>query len=283
MVEPLDDFDVEYDGQVLKVRAGTGMWFGDDHEVVRRFPDRFGSNKARARRASPQKPKPARVRGPEQDGKQRDRAGSTASGGRVAGSWLRFPNTIREDLRIAIDDDIVYRPPRTDGSWWLEERGPITVSISDSVRESIAIEVERWQNHDDVETGGPLAGLITGSHLRVTVAHPGGPSSWHGKNRVSIPGEAFEALDRECKLEQSDATICGDWHSHPSRCIGTPSGPDRRAWAAQFEHLNRRGATAYLGLIVTPSRRFGWAAQTLHAWMLRRDGSQIIVEQATIK
>jgi integrative and conjugative element protein (TIGR02256 family) len=265
MLQAIHPFTALYDGERVRITSDTRV--SVDHAIARSHPGMFRHVDSHTR---------SRV----------DAATLIRVRGRIEALRRATATAKRSRPTFAAkrDDDVVFRAPRTDGRWWLEKRGPITVSISDSARESIADQCERWQHHDDVETGGPLAGPATGSHLRVTVARPGGPESKHYKNRVTIPPEAFEALARECRTEQPDATIVGDWHTHPASCSGTPSKADRRAWAAQFEQLRRdRGATAYVGIIATPSRRFGWAAQTLHAWVLRRDGGRVICEAATIK
>jgi integrative and conjugative element protein (TIGR02256 family) len=273
MLQATRPFTALYDGERVQITSDTRVCV--DHEIARSNPSMFRPVGVHSRsRSRVDTATLIHARGLVE---AKTRALQTATAKRS--------RSLSTSVSKRDDDDVVFRAPRTDGKWWLEKRGPITVSLHSSVRESIACECERWQDHDDVETGGPLAGVDTGSHLRVTVARPGGPESWHGKNRVTIPLESFKALARECKVEQSDATILGDWHTHPAGYDRSrPSAPDRRAWAAEFEQLRRdRGATAYLGLIVTPSRRFGWAAQTLHAWILRRDGTQVICEAATIR
>lgn len=46
LVEPIEDFEVWYDGVLLKIRAKAGQFFATDHEVVRKHPEKFGVARA---------------------------------------------------------------------------------------------------------------------------------------------------------------------------------------------------------------------------------------------
>jgi hypothetical protein len=46
LVEPLEDFEVWYEGELLKIRRGVGSFFATDHEVVRKHPEKFGVARA---------------------------------------------------------------------------------------------------------------------------------------------------------------------------------------------------------------------------------------------
>jgi proteasome lid subunit RPN8/RPN11 len=280
MLEPLDDFDAEYDGEILKVRAGAGMFFSSDHEVVRRFPHRFGQaptnrlsservSEARAQRhaAPPQKPAPARV---ANQAAGRDRAAaSTAGSRRVAGSWILMPpgpqrsrsSATYQEERSAAPPATSVRgsgsKPATGRRWWLDKpdrpepetvpvyftKGSRPLRISHDASAAIRRECERWGGR--CETGGALLINREGSAPKVFEATVDATSRAPGEvsiDRKRVLSNAAQA--REWPLARLNVST---WHTHPGGTTD-PSPGDCESWARL---LDESKATELFELIVT--------------------------------
>jgi integrative and conjugative element protein (TIGR02256 family) len=80
------------------------------------------------------------------------------------------------------------------------------------------------------ETGGFLIGLRRGPHIDITAPTMQGPEDV--ATQVSFDradGSHAEAVEAAWSESKGEASLVGDWHSHPAG-DGFPSGTDRQAW-----------------------------------------------------
>jgi hypothetical protein len=257
MLTPRERVTITYDGKAQELIPGIS-WLAASHEIVTTlYPEVF-------------------IPGGRRNRSGRTRAPVVASRPGVAATATRTtapPPLTAPAVQLLLPSE----------NRWDDQRR-FTVSLSASARDSIADQCERFQHLEGVETGGPIAGPATApgaTHFQVKVARDCGAGVGRYKHKVTIAGSAFAALERECKLEDPDLTIVGDWHTHWSGS-GVPSRADVNAWRPMFEAARKRGADAYLGLIVCPSKQSGWNAQKIHAWVLRFDGGACVCESARV-
>jgi hypothetical protein len=309
MVVPIVDFDATYYGERVMVCVGAGQYYAPDHEIVRRFPDRFGPedaaavfdhervSEARSKRTTSSKPTPTRVRTPSRPARTPTKP---ASGRRHSGSWIKV---VEPAIRSRSAPPAPARPATTTPSWRLPARppqlkaepqtdvrrrvtpSPVTVAIPKPVRDVIAAEGERWAHLADFETGGALVGPVTHSwhkRLRVIAANGPGDDAEHRRNRMDMGALTYIDLEHEWRDAEFPVKELGCWHTHPGTDDGTPSETDLTTWASGLRYVNQRyGGGMYLGVIATMGKN-GWWKPNLHAWVLRRDGERVVCEPATI-
>ncbi len=192
LVEPLEDFEVWYDGVLLKIRAKAGQFFATDHEIVRKHPEKFGVARA-----------------------------IVLGGARV--SAAREQKTARPAQRTR------PAPPRTrpapSPSLPVHETTGKPIRITRRALEEIADECRRWRGQ--IETGGGL--LINADGQRPVITDATTVAS--DRERDSVATNLFTIwFHRQCR--QRDATarlLVGAWHTHP-RGSTDPSSDDLALW-----------------------------------------------------
>lgn len=238
-------FTAPYGGE--HVTIGRGEWCAADHELVRRFPDRF----------APTPPAPQRA---EQHTRRRAPARPTKREPLYAGrpAWQLGPaptRTLHVDVKI------------TDGT----ARTPIR--LARSAWDTILDEARRADGR--IETGGLLFGpsAHTTSYsgvISVQSASGPGPKARHTPNRFRPDQEHDVALaHRTARNSGGQVNEIGSWHTHPDPGSTGPSSLDLAHWASLRAVLDaRRVVSRYTAIIVTPHRDHGWTQPEGHAWIV---------------
>jgi proteasome lid subunit RPN8/RPN11 len=211
LVEPLEDFEVWYEGELLKIRAGVGSFFATDHEVVRKFPEKFGVARAivlggaRVSAAREQKtatpPQPTATRRP-------------VAPAAPVGPSLPVHMTTGKPLRI-------------------------TQRAMAVIAETCA----RWRG--EIETGGSLILNVSDRPPVIVDATENASDRSHDAVHVNLN---WIILERRMQQRHATARLaCGHWHSHPRRSVD-PSDADLAVWQ---ELLGMSRDSEVFGVIVT--------------------------------
>jgi hypothetical protein len=249
----LVDFATMYDGELVSFTAGE--WFDDRHEIPRKHPDKFAppSGGNGRRRLPGSRRRVATAPGP----------GSSPS---------REPERLNRVILRTSPADLTL----TFGAGALKTMRDEVYARSDAIE------------NDHIETGWGLIGPPIRSWDReahVTVAIPLGGSSRREVDGVLVDLSHFSEVERQrIAVHETEHRYGGSAHVHPHGS-GEPSPRDMETWLHELEHLEReRGATRYLGVILTAGK-YGWrSTPRLHAWLVREDDfGRAICEAVTVK
>ena len=127
----------------------------------------------------------------------------------------------------------------------------------------------------DLESGGPLFGVVDGSSLEIVEAMVGVREQ--GPNHAVLDGDAI--WNREDHLKQAGIRrrLCGHWHSEVlSTGPGQPSEQDLRSWRSWCEAVD---LGFFVGITVRRPRasHLGWNGALTTARVFARDKSDGVV------
>lgn len=127
-----------------------------------------------------------------------------------------------------------------------------------------------WAAPKSVEVGGYLWSHQQARNglLVVVYVSPPAPGSRHGPTSVQLGKPERVAAAFPDWLARSQLVCVGCWHTHPIT-NGTPSHPDREAWALRV----KRSGYPWVGLIVTRGEDgMGWMDPQFTGWVTSADG-----------
>jgi hypothetical protein len=257
----LVDFEAIYDGQLVSFAAGEV--FADNHEIPRKHPDKFSLSSSRRGK------------------RRRDSVGASPRSqatplarrrAEVPAAPAREPDRLNRVILRTSPSDLTV----TVGLGALKTMRDETYARSDAIED------------EHIETGWGLTGTVIRSWDRdafVSVAIPLGGSSRRDVDGVLVDQSHFSEVERQMvAVHETEHRYIGSAHVHPHGS-GEPSSRDLETWLGELEHLDgERGATRYLGVILTAGK-YGWRSNPrLHAYIVRQDErGRAICEPVTVK
>jgi hypothetical protein len=160
-----------------------------------------------------------------------------------------------ERIEVRSRPAAVHDPARSYGV-----RGNPARDSSGAASEAVEMGASSGRTYERTLAKGPVV---------ITLVSPPAADSLHGRASVRLGNPETVARAWPDWLLRSGLIAVGDFHSHPITG-GTPSRPDREAWARQ---VKRSGGLEWVGVVVTRGEGgFGWSGPKLTAWVTSPDG-----------
>jgi hypothetical protein len=232
----LENFEAPYDGKRVRIRKGISR-VADDHELVRRYPSRFGPDSKKVSAARSRLVRSARV-------------APTASQ-RYGGSAIDRTVTIG---RAAADSPTIFVTRAA-------VLGLDLVDFGDGLGEQ----------------GGGLFGNFVGRDvLRIEGITEASPYAPHLRrpNSVRLDTEALEVYAEH--YARNGWRRLGDYHSHPQSARAIPSEGDLRGWSVMAERLNRPYLGMIVTPGFCGEESDDWSRWKVSSWLVRPGSTEAV-------